>query len=484
MEMSNEETYKRFVTTEKSLIIAPAGYGKTHTLAESLKHVREKQLVLTHTHAGVSALKEKLKLLNVPLSNYQVETISSFAQKYSKAFNYGGEFPEQKNSIEYYPHIIKKATKLFKKKSVQDVLRITYSGLFVDEYQDCTLQQHEMILALSNTLPTHILGDPLQGIFGFRGQTLVDFNIDLDQFTITEELNVPWRWNKTNEELGKSMHKARTELEKGSIDFSCFKNSAEILIVDDSNDLINPKKEYNKLIWRLINSEKDLLLIHPNSANINGRISLSKRFKRRFSIIESIDDKAFYEYAEKLDALKLSESLYLDIALFVKGSPVRGKSTRKNTLLTGLSTFIKDKKPQRSNDPQKSKVILLLNETLNEFSFLKLSKLFRTFRELGGVNYYRKELFWDLIKSLEIAHHENISVLEAMENLRNLKRRNGKKVSGKLIGTTLLTKGLEFSTVVVLNAHEFKDKNNLYVALSRASNKLIIISEEIKLDFN
>ena len=65
-----------------------------------------------------------------------------------------------------------------------------------------------------------------------------------------------------------------------------------------------------------------------------------------------------------------------------------------------------------------------------------------------------------------------------MENRRNKLRRVGRKVFGRCLGTTLLTKGLEFENVVVLNAHEFKCPKHLYVALTRASKRLVVISEK------
>ena len=52
-----------FVSKPKSLLIAPAGYGKTHTIAECLKYTAGSQLVLTHTHAGGASLTEKLLIL-------------------------------------------------------------------------------------------------------------------------------------------------------------------------------------------------------------------------------------------------------------------------------------------------------------------------------------------------------------------------------------------------------------------------------------
>ena len=57
----------------------------------------------------------------------------------------------------------------------------SYSHLYVDEYQDCTLGQHNIIMLMSEELPTHLLGDPLQGIFDFA-QPIVDFEKDLLSF--------------------------------------------------------------------------------------------------------------------------------------------------------------------------------------------------------------------------------------------------------------------------------------------------------------
>jgi hypothetical protein len=63
-----EKLYKDFVSSPKSLLIAPAGYGKTHTIAECLKYTVGHQLILTHTHAGVASIKEKVKKQTLPVS--------------------------------------------------------------------------------------------------------------------------------------------------------------------------------------------------------------------------------------------------------------------------------------------------------------------------------------------------------------------------------------------------------------------------------
>ena len=64
-------TLTDFITEPKSLLIAPAGHGKTYAIASCIKlcPIGEKQLVLTHTHAGISLRKNfknsRLKIINM-----------------------------------------------------------------------------------------------------------------------------------------------------------------------------------------------------------------------------------------------------------------------------------------------------------------------------------------------------------------------------------------------------------------------------------
>lgn len=53
--------------------------------------------------------------------------------------------------------------------------------------------------------------------------------------------------------------------------------------------------------------------------------------------------------------------------------------------------------------------------------------------------------FISLSIQLALAHHTTVNM--AMKDIRNINRRVGRKIIGKCIGTTLLTKGLEFNSV-------------------------------------
>ena len=72
---------------------------------------------------------------------------------------------------------------------------------------------------------------------------------------------------------------------------------------------------------------------------------------------------------------------------------------------------------------------------------------------------------------------------EAMTHLKNSIRHMGRKIDGRCIGTTLLTKGLEFDTVIIYEAQKFMDAKNFYVAISRARKRLVFITSNLQIQF-
>lgn len=471
--------YQEFVSKEKSMLIAPAGFGKTHTIAECLKTIKNngKQLILTHTHAGVASIKEKIKKEAIPNCNFEVETITSFAQKYVLAFYTGNDLPSQDDSKLYYPFIIEKANALFKLKPIRQIISNTYKGLFIDEYQDCTLSQHSLLLSLSELFPTHILGDFLQGIFGFNGEQLVDLNDDLAMKGFIDykyELDKPQRWlNGNNALLGTDLKSIREDLiSKKAVDLKKY-TSIELNLIAEL-DLYNPTTNYCKQIRNLL-KEKNVLLIHPDSTSINPRLKVIKTFNNGFTLVESIDDKEFYILAKEADLLTKEN---IRIKLIVLCYKLFNK--------TGIGIWFNErglKNKTKPEDKVKLKPIeIQINSLETKFSFLNFAKLLKSITELTDVKCYRKELFNTFCKALEDAEMQNISALESMNNKRNMTRRIGRKIYGRCIGTTLLTKGLEFDTVAIINAHKFDCPKHLYVAMTRASKRLIIFTDKPNLN--
>ncbi|MHB1107551.1 MAG: AAA family ATPase [Lutibacter sp.] len=464
--------YQEFVSKQKSLLIAPAGYGKTHTISESLKKTKGKQLILTHTHAGVSSIKEKLKKADIPFKNFNVETITSFAQKYVLAFYVKkDEIPRQEDSKEYYPFIIKEADNIINLKPISKVILSSYNGLFVDEYQDCTNEQHKLVLSLSKLLPTRILGDYLQGIFDFNNGDLVDFDdesmkdFNSNQFT----LNTPWRWyNNNRKDLGDDLKIVREKLiSKETLDLRNFKSIETYIFKENELTDFRPNR-YSKLIWKIINNDNPLF-IHPDSTSIHPRLYVIRKFNNSLSLLESIDNKDFYKISKKIDKADTSNitSVLLEICLLIF------KKTEIKRWFNDKGVIAKRKEEEQSLiEPLK----INFEAIKKDKSFLIISESLSIIKNSLKITCYRKEFLKSLIDALEEAYFNNITVYESMINKRNKIRRMGKKIYGNSIGTTLLTKGLEFDTVVLLNAHKYNCPKHLYVAMTRASKRLIVIS--------
>lgn len=101
-----------------------------------------------------------------------------------------------------------------------------------------------------------------------------------------------------------------------------------------------------------------------------------------------------------------------------------------------------------------------------------------------GLKTKRHELVRVILNATKGAVVEGETVFEIMKKNKNITRRVGRKVNGKCLGTTLLTKGLEFDTVVILDAHKFQCPKHFYVAITRACKRLIVFSKTEMLSFN
>lgn len=316
--------FQKFVDGSKTFLISPAGYGKTHTIVECLKYTTGKQLILTHTHAGIASIREKIKNSEIPNSACALETISGFIQKFVLAFYVGDDLPEQDDGKVYHTFLIEKALKIFTAPIVQQVIKSTYSGLFVDEYQDCTKSQHEIVMVLAKNLPTHILGDPLQGIFDFNG-TSVDMNNDLKHFIQFPDLEIPYRWyNNGNNGLGDLVKEMRTNLlQKQPLKLVTDKTIGLFVMPVADGGIIKGESTYITNLSKIITNKKcnpdfeSLLFIVPEYGEANshgtvisqGDISHRSMIKSRIdfagalTLLEAIDDKMFYTLARNADQL-------------------------------------------------------------------------------------------------------------------------------------------------------------------------------------
>ncbi len=200
----------------RAFVIAAAGCGKTEEIARAVAlNTRRPQLILTHTHAGVRALRDRLASLKVSSQRYNVETIAGWALKYAASYPTLAELMLTNPTGDDWAAVYEAAARVLRSSAVQEVVAATYGGVYVDEYQDCTKRQHHLVMQLAKLLPCRLLGDPLQGIFDFE-EDPVKWAEDIEpHFERLPGMTTPWRWLGKNPALGDRLAKIRQAMMQG-----------------------------------------------------------------------------------------------------------------------------------------------------------------------------------------------------------------------------------------------------------------------------
>ena len=490
--------WEEFIRCHRGVLIAPAEHGKTTAIADCLLQCSEgsRQLVLTHTHAGIASLRTKFMKKEVPLNRYHLETITGFAQRYVLSFLGNSVLPSEDDES-YFNIAVEKCKELMRSSVVQNILTLSYGGVFVDEYQDCTIDQHQMVLELAHNLPLHLLGDPLQGIFSFDTKQIVDFDRDLRSFQHFNFLKSPWRWENTNKVLGKVILGIRKDLQKN--------NAVELQDNSDSGFIVEhcvaADDKYKKLSNILKNNDCDnVLIIYPSykelgekgkfilKGGLTDRIRIKQRvdFNNQFSILDAIDSKEYYACAKIIDTYISNCKHGKKIQKVARFYDIIKKLHFKMSVVQKWIDKDKNKLKNRTKDNARlSSELKTLFQTFESHPTLAdMQNIIDFIRRLPNVKCYHKILYYTIKRCFDMALLNEVSMYDAMKNLKTRLRHQGRRVQGKYIGTTLLTKGLEFDTVILWDAHKFEDSKNFYVAISRACKRLVIMTETTNLNFN
>ena len=193
----SEEVYRAIAESDSGFVESPAGCGKTEAIVRSVGgYCTNMQLVLTHTHAGVDALRQRFRQHGAPTARYHIDTIAgwswSWVRKYPTNAKYKGT-----TDIADWHKVYTAMTALLDKDFVTRGILNSYAGIIVDEYQDCTLPMHALIARLNTLLPCRVLGDELQGIFDFNNEPLVDWaDVKAEFRQNLGVLDTPHRWIK------------------------------------------------------------------------------------------------------------------------------------------------------------------------------------------------------------------------------------------------------------------------------------------------
>lgn len=450
----------------RGAMIAPAGFGKTHVIATAVaRHGRGRELILTHTHAGVDALRGRLAGMGVPAKAYHLDTIAGWALRLATAFPDTSRLPTtEPRTNEEYSGVYVAAAHLLGLRPIREIIRASYSGTFIDEYQDCTVPQHGLALTLMEILPCRIVGDPLQGIFDFGDNEAIRWDEHVSSaFDPVDGPTKPWRWADANPALGEWLHAVRQCLDnQQGIDL----RDAPVQWVDGSDPLTKANNHRNACFRAARREGESVVAIHglPNQCH-----HVASGLGGLYSCVEAIDTKDLYDAARAMDATSGygRAVVVLDFA---------GKCiTQVKTALKSIRNALEAGRPPKVRKNAEVGQALLAVAEDNSLAVIKSA-----LQALVGVEkavVYRKEMLGEMRKAIGAVMTGEASTLEeAVWVVRNRSRRLGRTLPRCAVGTTLLVKGLEFHHAVVLDADAY-DTRNLYVALTRGSKSLTVVSK-------
>ncbi|MBB4427865.1 DNA helicase-2/ATP-dependent DNA helicase PcrA [Bradyrhizobium sp. CIR48] len=456
---------------KRGTVTAPAGCGKTHLIAQAItKETPEKPiLVLTHTNAGVAALRGRLEKAGVPSKSYRLSTIDGWAMRlistFPKRSNADPKILKLENPKTDYPEIRGAAARMLKAGHGLDVLASTYSRLFVDEYQDCNVPQHAIVYFMAPAFPTCVLGDPMQAIFDFQGK-LADWDEHVcKHFPLAGELTIPWRWKNVGEEkFGRWLLDVRKELFEGTpIELKSLHANASWIDTSGKDAF-----------------ERRLSACQTKAPNANGSVliigdSTSPQMQRQFAsrtpgatAVESVDLRDLVSFARNLDlkstkALDQVVSFAEDVMTSVGGA----------TLLKRVESLKAARNRKPASDLEGSAI-----RFADRPSHAGVRELLGAMGEQPGVRSHRPGILRGCIRALQMAEADGgPSFHEAAVTVREQSRALGRPLPKRAVGSTLLLKGLEADVSVILDADDL-NRRNLYVAMTRGSRRLVVCASK------
>jgi DNA helicase-2/ATP-dependent DNA helicase PcrA len=457
------------LATNRATVTAPAGCRKTHLIAKALtRHGEAKPiLVLTHTNAGVVALRGRLDRERVPAKAYRLCTIDGWAMRLISTFpQRSGHSPtllDLANPTSDYPSIRVAATKLLKAGHVNNILAASYARLIVDEYQDCSVRQHALVSWAAQVLPTCVLGDPMQAIFGFGSDALAKWEEVCAYFPLAGELFTPWRWiNAGAEPLGRWLLEIRGKLLRGEpIDLR--KAPAEVTWVhlDGTED---HQRSLVAARTRAPNDEGCVLII-GDSKNPEGQRQFASQTPGAVTV-EAVDLKDLVIFARDFD-LAAADALER-LAKF-------GQSVMTNAGAAELIQRVQSLARGTARKPPTNVEAAALAFSQAP-SYRVAVEVLVEMNKQAGVRTHRPPVLRGCIKALNLCDGpDGLSFHEAAIRMREQNRLIGRPLPRRAVGSTLLLKGLEAEVAVILNPG-IMNARNLYVAMTRGSKSLVICS--------
>lgn len=459
----SDAVYKALAEASSGFVESPAGCGKTEAIVKTVgMFCSNPQLVLTHTHAGVDALRRRFREHGVPTAKYHVDTIAGWCWGWVRKYPSNGNYPGS-TDIAVWNDVYVSMANLLQNYFVKNGILNSYAGVIVDEYQDCTVPMHQLMIALKQLLPCRVLGDDLQGIFGFGQDVLVGWpDVKTEFINDLGVLDTPHRWIKAKSEaLGHWLLDVR----------GAFRDGRE---PDYQNSPVEmrsiPYRDLGKELIRFTHErEGRICVIGPKARPLPAGLETTL-VKQGYRVLEPNELSALREVI-----LVLTDGQSHDKARVVTGFLTRAHGGLSNDDQNFIGK-ITEGKPQR---PRRSDRQALCQKHASGTTPQLLVDLLAYIETIGGVSCKLRESI-SALKCIIEQHLQSGAELKALYAQEIAKRKHQSRSSVyRSIGSTLLVKGLEFEHAIVLRGSDWTrswgSHKDLYVALTRGAKTTTLV---------
>lgn len=472
-------------------IEAPGGTGKTFRAASYAAEIcpslhPARLLALSHTHAAKDVFDDRTH----GLRGFESRTIDSLIGMIADAYpsplraDRVAGAPDFEANARWVVNLLRRAP------YIASALARRYPVVICDEHQDASHDQHEVILALKSAgAKIRAFGDPVQRILGGAG---ADAASDLARWTAFYEsadirgaLETPHRWKARAPDLGTWILENRGRLKGGGKLRLTGRLPPGLTVIEADN--ITPislgfqlEADARRQIGKVLRSGAPLLVLSHHAATVK---AIRSYFGRSLPIWEGHARSALPEYVTALTAAKLPGEIAEALVAFVQHTATgfsnsqfadrfrrevadgcSGRATGKPAQVQALARCIVSS-PDHRGAADCLRALHRLMAAAPGFS--------------GAIHLDHPREFWEAVS---LGNSESAEAGLAMLAQRRSHRRWMPPV--RAISTIHKSKGLEAPNVLVLpcDATTFreKDRNLLYVAISRATETLSLVVSRSK----
>lgn len=446
----------------------PAGAGKTQLVAAlacvAAEH-GDRPLILTHTNAGVDVLRRRVRGFGVSGQSVRIDTIASWSWNLIRHYPRlagvaAAPEPEWRKSKEYYAG----ATSTLGATAIAAVVQASYGLVIVDEYQDCVIEQHDLIVRLAELLPVCVFGDRLQNIFDFGDNVTIDWESGvLTRWPAFPAPAEPWRWKGHDEPLGQWLIDIRPELLAGrQIDLA----GAPL----DWRSSWNAPQAAIRACYGVAKAKGSVVAIGQFDRDC---AAVANKTNGLYSVMEEIEGKFMLAFARTVDSGDC-RAIAVATREFAKDC-ISGIAATLNKAVQ--DKLAKGESVAKLRRPGAELQLALLSGLLTDASAGRVAETLESIGQLPIGRPYRREAWRDILKALKIAAvSDGVTVAQALSRIRNRTRFTGRSQESRIVARPLLIKGLEYDHAVVLNAERLSP-TELYVALSRGRKSLTVVSK-------